>query len=225
VIEHLYQHASRLIDTTNFYVALYYPDQDEVDFPFYAEGDQIRRPGRRRSGKGMTEYVIQTREPLLIKENIAARLEELGIEMVGQEAQSWLGVPMMRGEQVIGVIAVQSYTTPWLYNEYHRDLLSAIANQAAIAIENARLFEQAQARAKREQILREITTRVRGSTDPDTIVRAAVRELGTALGRPTFVRLGSTEQLSPTPVTRADDGDSRGAARKGQRPELVEGGE
>lgn len=173
----------------------------------------------------MTEYVIQTREPLLIKENIAARLEELGIEMIGQEAQSWLGVPMMRGEQVIGVIAVQSYTTPRLYDEYHRDLLSAIANQAAVAIENARLFEQVQARARRERVLREITARVRGFTDPDAIVRTAVRELGTALGRPTFVRLGSAEQLSPTSVTQADGDDGQSIAEQGQRPQFVEGGE
>jgi GAF domain-containing protein len=225
VIESLYQHAHRLIDTTNFYVALYHPEQDEVSFPLYAEGDQRRRLERRRGGKGLTEHVIQTREPLLIEENAIKRLEELGIEMMGQEAQSWLGVPMISGEQVIGVIAVQSYTTPRLYNEHHRDLLSAIANQAAIAIENARLFERAQARARREQILREITARVRGSTDPDTILRTAVRDLGTALGRPTFVRLGSAEQLPPIPVAQTDGGEGQGTAQKGQHPERVEGGE
>ncbi|MGA9348306.1 MAG: GAF domain-containing protein, partial [Anaerolineae bacterium] len=145
VVKNIYHHASHLIDTTNFYVALYHPEQDEVSFPLYAEGEQIRVAGRRRAGQGMTEYVIRTREPLLIQENIAARLEELGIEMIGTNAQSWLGVPMTVGDQVLGVIAVQSYTTPWLYDERDRDLLSAIANQAAIAIKNAHLFEQTEA--------------------------------------------------------------------------------
>ena len=60
-----------------------------------------------------------------------------------------------------------------------------------------------QRRARREQTLREITARVRGSTDPDTIVRTALRELGNTLGRPTFVRLGNAEQLSsPAAVTK-----------------------
>jgi len=68
----------------------------------------------------------------------------LGIEMIGREARSWLGAPMLIGDQVLGVIAVQSYTTPRVYNEHHRDLLSAIANQAAIAIQNARLFDEQQ---------------------------------------------------------------------------------
>jgi PAS domain S-box-containing protein len=51
----------------------------------------------------------------------------------------------MIGGEVIGMISAHSHTTPRLYNERHRDLLSAIANQAAIAIENARLFEQTEA--------------------------------------------------------------------------------
>jgi GAF domain-containing protein/ABC-type sugar transport system substrate-binding protein len=146
VIESVYQHTSRLMDTTNLYVALYDDQQDEVSFPLYAEGEQVRRSvERRRAGKGMTECVIRTREPLLVKENVNARLEELGIELIGRESESWLGVPIVIGEQVLGVIALQSYTTPRLYDEHDRDLLTAIANQAAIAIENARLFERTQA--------------------------------------------------------------------------------
>lgn len=57
-------------------------------------------------------------------------------------------------------------------------------------------LEDIQAHARREQALREITARVRGSTDPDAIARAAARELGVALGRPAFVRLGSAEELA-----------------------------
>jgi GAF domain-containing protein len=85
--------------------------------------------------------VIRTREPLLIEENVSARLEELGIESIGQESQSWLGAPMSIGDHVVGVIAVQSYTTPRLYNKRHRDLLYAIASQTAVVLENTRLFE------------------------------------------------------------------------------------
>jgi PAS domain S-box-containing protein len=51
----------------------------------------------------------------------------------------------MLGEQILGVMAVQSYTRAHEYDEHDRDLLTAIANQAAIAIQNARLFEQTRA--------------------------------------------------------------------------------
>ncbi len=62
----------------------------------------------------------------------------------GSQGQSWLGVPMMIGERPIGVITVQSYTTPRVYDEHDRDLLVAVASQAAIAIQNARLFGEQQ---------------------------------------------------------------------------------
>jgi len=157
VLNETYRGVSRLLDTTNLYVALYHPEQDQVSFPLYAEGGRVRRlDERRQAGKGLTEYVIRTREPLLVKENLDQWLEGQGIEAVGRDAQSWLGVPMALGERVIGVIAVQSYTTPRLYDEHDQGLLTAIASQAAIAIQNARLYEQAGTRADEQAILAEM---------------------------------------------------------------------
>jgi GAF domain-containing protein len=152
----IHHHTSRLMDTTNLYIALYNAQRDEVSFPFYAEGERIGRVGSRQAGNGLTEYVIRTGEPLLIKEDIAAQVAELGVELIGQTAQSWLSAPMLVSDQVIGVIAVQSYTTPRTYNEHHSELLSAIASQAAVAIQNARLFEQAQIRTKELAVLNEL---------------------------------------------------------------------
>jgi GAF domain-containing protein len=55
---------------------------------------------------------------------------------------------MLIGDRVLGLIAVQSVKTPNVYDEHHRDILTTIASQAAIAIENARLFQEAQRRAQ-----------------------------------------------------------------------------
>jgi GAF domain-containing protein len=91
--------------------------------------------------------------------------------------------------------------------------LQAVGHQLGFAIENARLFEQSQRTAKREQALREITSRVRSSTDPDAIARTAIRELGLALGRQTFIRLGDAEQLGRSP--QADqEGSASGNGHK-----------
>ena len=98
------------------------------------------------------------------------------------------------GDQVLGVLAVQSFDQAGVYGEHHQELLTAVASQAAIAIENARLFDQVQARAKREQILREITAQVRGKADVDTIMRTAAEEVGRALGRQTFVYLREDDE-------------------------------
>ncbi len=118
----------------------------------------------------------------------------MGIEVHGRMPASWLGVPMVSGKDVLGVLAVQSFEEAGVYDEHHQDLLTAVASQVAIAIENARLFDQVQARAKREQILREITAQVRGKADVDTIMRTAAQEVGKALGRQSFVYLRDSDQ-------------------------------
>jgi GAF domain-containing protein len=56
------------------------------------------------------------------------------------------------------------------------------------------LFEQIQARARRERILREVTAKVRGASDADSVMRTAVQEIGKALGRRTFVYLNQNQQ-------------------------------
>ena len=68
-------------------------------------------------------------------------------------------------------------------------IIATIGEQLAAHIENLRLTEQTQNQAQREQALRQITAAVRGSTDPENIMRTAVRELGRVLGRRAVVRL------------------------------------
>jgi GAF domain-containing protein len=98
---------------------------------------------------------------------------------------------------------MQQWDTPRSYDEQHLRILTAVAAQAAIAIENARLFEQIQARARRERILREVTAKVRGATDADSIMRTAVQEIGRALGRRTFVYLNKDQQYE-TEITKEE---------------------
>ncbi len=116
--------------------------------------------------------------------------------------------PLVVGEQWIGVITGQAGTTLEIGEREIRQI-TGLTDQAAAVIQTKRLLEQTEARARQEQTLREITARVRGFTDPEAIVRTAVRELGTALGRPTFVRLGSAEELSRS--QESEDGSRRSA--------------
>ena len=145
VVQSIRRFASQLVDTSNFFVALYDAERDTISFPLYLDGEDtpVNMPAR-RAGKGMSEHVIRTRQPLLVTEHVSRIQAELGIETIGQPAESWLGVPMIVGERPIGLIAVQSYTTPRVYGEHDRDLLLAVASQAAIAIQNARLFGEQQ---------------------------------------------------------------------------------
>ncbi|MCP4602210.1 MAG: GAF domain-containing protein [Proteobacteria bacterium] len=141
ILNKTYQQATRLVDTRCFYIAFYHPEKDKVSFPFVVDPID-KKIATRRAGNGLTEYVIRHRASVLISENLAERLEKMGIEAVGTLALSWLGVPLMVGDRVLGIMAVQSYTTPGIYDEHSRDLLTAIASQVAIALQNAQLYEK-----------------------------------------------------------------------------------
>jgi GAF domain-containing protein len=148
-------------------------------------------------GQGLTEYIIRTRQSLVIPENVSDWLDNQGIANIGAPAQSWIGAPILFGDEALGVIALQSFETPHLFNEHHLELLNAVASQTASALANARLFQQVQMRARREELLRQITAEVRRSIDMETIMRTAVQEVGQALGRRAFIYLGD----EPQPLT------------------------
>jgi len=142
-------------------------------------------------------------DPRLDEKTRALYLEQFGV-------RSTIAVPLVVGGQWLGFIdGLFSKAVELPESELRR--LAALAGQAAVIIQNLRQLAETQARARREQLLREITARVRGLTDPDTLARAAVRELGTALGRPVFIRLGSAEELSQESTAgQSHEGDEEG---------------
>jgi len=145
VLHEAYRQASRLVDTTNFYIGLYDAENEQIAFLFDVTESALDEDiAVVSAGQGLTGYIIRSRTSVLLEDNVRERQEALGVEMVGEEAKSWLGVPLMIGDRVLGAMAVQSFTTPRLYDEHDRDLFTAIASQVAIAIDNAQLFEQAQ---------------------------------------------------------------------------------
>jgi len=144
--ESIYREVAKLMPANNFYLSLWNSESDEVSFPVIFENNQKREGQSRTSRKGLTEYVIQTKKPFLIEKNVKETCQSLGIEHFGREALSWLGVPIMAGDQAVGIIAVQSYPVqdqiPKTYDQHNLEILSTIAAQASVAIQNAWLYTQ-----------------------------------------------------------------------------------
>ncbi len=142
LLQTVYQQVSRLMDTTNFYIALYDEERDEITFPFVVDPEQREDWRPRKAGEGLTGRIIRTREPLLLPTGVAGIYRERGQEITAGTCRSWLGVPMIAADQVVGVIAVQSYEREYVYSQDHLKLLSTIAAQAAAAVRNAQLYGQ-----------------------------------------------------------------------------------
>ena len=142
LLEKIYQQVSRLMDTSLFYVALYDPVGDIISFPLAREGGQPWTLESRKARHGLTEHIIRTCQPLLIASDVAGKMGEMGVELIGRLPRTWLGVPMMAGDEVLGVITVQSLERERAYEPEHVELLQTIAAQAAVAVANARLYER-----------------------------------------------------------------------------------
>src|SRR6266700_2314719 len=130
------------------YVSLLDRSTMVLQFP-YSFGEDA---GPRPFGSGLTSQIIRTGQPLLINEDMDRDRTKLGIEQMGRNTASYLGVPIPSGGQTIGVISVQSTDQEGRFTEADQRLLSTIASAVGVAIHNAKLFEEArQARAAAEE--------------------------------------------------------------------------
>ncbi len=188
------------------YIALYDPEKQSIVSPVMVHrGEWIRPRLETHLGEGINSYIILNRETLFVNHNTDEKLRELGAIPVSGQAdrsmtQSYIGVPMVVGDQVIGVLSISDSDQEGRFSETDVNLLSTIAANTAVAIQSIRSFSEVQRRAQREQALRQITSAVTSSTDPATIMRTAVQEVGTILGRRTVIRIAPAKTAEDNPA-------------------------
>ncbi len=129
---------SELIPVENFYIAIYDDAADRISFPFFV--DKVdKAPLTQKPGKGLTEYVIRTGEPLLAPPDVFEGLEQSGeVESIGEPSIDWLGVPLKVGLKTIGVLAIQSYEERVRFGMEELNILQFVSTQIANAIERKR---------------------------------------------------------------------------------------
>jgi len=140
----IYEQASRIMNTDNFYVAMHDAEAGTLSFPLRVENHQkLPDMAPRPLANGLTERVLRTGQPLLINGDVLAQARELGLTPVGRAARSWLGVPLLAESRAIGVIVLQDHEGTGSYDEHDLEVLTLIGGQAAAAIRNARLLSAA----------------------------------------------------------------------------------
>ena len=166
----VYREVAPVFRADAFFIALYDEAAGELDFRFQLDEGKLEPPNRQALGGGLSSWVVRNCRPLLIREFEQERSTLPVPDMWGSMKlpASWLGVPMRLGERVTGVISVQAYR-PRAYGEEEQQLLLTIADQVAVAVENARLFEAAQTeiveRRLAEQVLRESEEKFRNLSE------------------------------------------------------------
>ncbi len=147
---------SHLLDTRNFYVALYHAEEDAYTFPYLVdEHDTTGEGGELLSLKdSLTDYVRRTGQSICATPDVFKELIASGeVVMVGENSEVWLGVPLHTPHGDIGVVALQSYTNPMLYTDEDVEILEFVSDHIALAIERKQTDDALRASENRYRTL------------------------------------------------------------------------
>ncbi len=144
-------------------------------------------------GTGVTGWTAAHRKPLRITDVT----EDPRYIQVSPNTRSELAIPLIYRNEILGVLNVES-EQPGAYTENDEEMLGTLGGSLAAVIANARLVEQIRAQAERERLLYEITSKIRRSTDIQTILATTASELTKAVGA-NKVKIKIKPETSETP--------------------------
>jgi|GEM_PF-2453736 len=183
----LYEESGKVVDVSNFTIALLDSRTGELVFAYKMENG-VRGPVYRRApGIGFNFWVVEHRQPLLFGSMEEQTARGITPAKSGFSSQSWLGVPMIARDRVIGVISVQTIARD-AYSGEDVQLLSAISNQAAAAIENSALYRDLEAKVQERTadldftvnqlaVLNRITGTITSTNELHSMLTSIAREL------------------------------------------------
>jgi GAF domain-containing protein/HAMP domain-containing protein len=153
LLQALYEQITRIAPTDFYLIALYDEATNVVSIEINVD-EGVRYPKEQYVlDKGLLKLIIHNRQPLRFH-SLTEEKARLDVEIVPSGSSKvnhgWLGVPMLYGNRVLGAIIVGSYQRG-AFDDGHQQILTSIANQAAVALENARLYEQARQLAVLEE--------------------------------------------------------------------------
>jgi diguanylate cyclase (GGDEF)-like protein/putative nucleotidyltransferase with HDIG domain len=208
LFETILSELKRLVDVHHFYIALHDTVHNEIRFEIEIR-DGVTQPKRSRpySNEHVTEYVMRTRQPLLIRENYAEALRKIGLNS-RQDNGSFCGVPLLLYERVIGVMAVQSPGED-AFDNGHLEMMRVVASEAVIALENARLFREERAKSRHLTLLNNISRNVITTLNPDEMLAKIAEELEQGLDY-SHIGIGLLDYSSKEIVIQAEAGARKG---------------
>jgi diguanylate cyclase (GGDEF)-like protein/putative nucleotidyltransferase with HDIG domain len=155
LFETIFNELRRLMDVSSFYIAFYDPHRDEVRFELEVVSNVRLAKRSRPAGNHLTEYLIRTRQPVLIRDSFAEEARRIGVDPL-QQTGCFCGVPLVLYDRAIGAMAVHT-SQERVFDEGHLELMRVLASQAGVAIENARLFSEEQKKARHLTLLNNVS--------------------------------------------------------------------
>jgi PAS domain S-box-containing protein len=167
-----------LTDANNFFIALYDEERRRINWPYYVderETDDPLDPNQwfefgERDARGVTAYVIRTGKPQRMPAARMTQLVEQGeIELLGELAEDWLGVPLRSEERTVGVLAVASYVEGFRYTEQDEELLAFVGQHIGSALSRASAIEETRERNAELALINSVQTALAGELEMQAI--------------------------------------------------------
>lgn len=211
LLRKLWEELRRLFDVENFYLATFDSVRDQVQFDLELING-VRMPKRTRpAGNHLTEYILRTRQPVLIRDNFVSEVRTMGVEPL-RTTGSYCGVPLVAYDHAIGTLGIFSENER-AYDEGHLELMRVLASEASIAIENARLFQEERTKARHLSLLNLISRDAIATLNPDEILAKIAGQLENGLSYD-HIGIAILEYTTRELIISAESGRRRGALGK-----------
>ncbi|HSC22548.1 MAG TPA: GAF domain-containing protein [Casimicrobiaceae bacterium] len=161
---------AQIFDTRDMSIGLYDAATKTLSIPYYLEHGERFRIEPMAVGQGFASHVIRTRKPLVINRDIERWKVELGAKQIGDPnavedpEQSYVGVPILKGDEVLGVVTLYG-NAEGAFDQGSVHLLTTLANTMSVALENARLFDETQRRTRETAALAEVGRDISSTLD------------------------------------------------------------
>lgn len=172
--------AAQLMPAEVFLITLLVPDNAEIELVYQYDSDG-RGPTRRfPANRGITGHVLATGQPLRV-----ADLEQETFDtmlVIGtQLPRAVLAAPLRHGEATLGMLSAQSYV-PAVYTAADESVLVLLANQAAQAIVNARLYAEVRAQTEQLRLMDDITRIALETNNAVQMLKAVADQIRVLMG-------------------------------------------
>jgi len=182
VLRTIHVELGRIFDTSNFYIA--FQEGDEIRFELEVVENRVLPKRRRKLENAFTEYVIRTGQPLLIRSDLEKTRARLGVAYVPEHpAKCMCAVPVFLENKPAGLMAAMSLESENVFEQRDLDVLLTAAGQVSVAVENARLYEEARRQQRWLRASGEVTSRLLSGSAPDEslmLITELARELSGA---------------------------------------------
>ncbi|MBP1701616.1 MAG: hypothetical protein H6Q38_723 [Chloroflexi bacterium] len=171
VIDQVGDKLRRVLNTGDIGIRWYDSQAGLVHYPYeYEHGLRLSVSPRPPKTGGTWDKIVATRQPLLLNSRVEQDAFGLSVIPGTDPSKSILYVPIIGSDRVIGLIVVEDFEREQAYSQADVRLLQTVAASIGVALENARLFEETQRRAREMAALAEVGRDISSTLDLATVM-------------------------------------------------------